>query len=159
MQKTFVSARLTRFGGFQRDNQLLNLGTDSSSSWMTAGFTLLELVVAFSLLAIAVMGIYSTMIYVQTANRINRETQLATTACQQRMEELLAEDWQKLPARDGESIQISGLPYPVGSNNNGKVIVDSTYISQNILKIIVTVKWKSLDKERSISLSTLTEKK
>ena len=158
MQKNFVFVRPSRFSGFQIDSRLLNLGTGSSRG-LAAGFTLLELAVAFSILVIAIMGIYSTMIYVLAINRLNRETQLATTACQQRIEELLAEDWQKLPARDGEPIQVSGLPYPVGSNNNGTVLVDSTYISQNILKIIITVRWKSLDRERSITLSTLTEKK
>src|SRR5688500_2592545 len=78
-----------------------------TTSRTSRGMTLLEVVVALSLLMVLLLGLASGMTSGMSLDALTRERVAATIQAASRMDEVVALDWDQLPTRDGETFDVT----------------------------------------------------
>lgn len=102
----------------------------------TAGFTLIEVVIALGLLAFTLLGIFQMQFYAMRGNVLSQGTTSAIHLAQAQMETLLASDYTSLA---------SIAPAPVQDAKNNSYTLTTTVAANvplaNMKTITITVSW------------------
>lgn len=121
------------------------------------GFSLLEVMVAVSILAIALMGIMSLYINTITLSEVNREAQFATFAAQQKLEEIRGMAFANIPtvypAGTPVYFAVTGLRAFGANPQPGWVTVD--YTNPSLISVTVQVRWDGVRGEGNVRFSTM----
>jgi prepilin-type N-terminal cleavage/methylation domain-containing protein len=137
-------------------------GRDGARSRKTRrGLSLLEIMIALAILAVALSGIISATLHGQTMQDLNRQLDLARAACVSKMEELRARNWDTIVTLYGglpnanNRFGVPGLrpPPAVAANQMGVVTLDVT--NANLLEVRVRVDWQSQKGVRKYETSML----
>jgi type II secretory pathway pseudopilin PulG len=112
------------------------------------GFTLLELVIATAIFVFTAAGILSLVISCIILNEINRNTLVAYTAIQSKMEEIKSQPFDGVNAYNGQIFDLSG--FPVG---DGKGMVTVNTINSNRLNITIDGCFKSYNRTTGNNIS------
>jgi prepilin-type N-terminal cleavage/methylation domain-containing protein len=145
----------------------------------TVGFTLMEVMVAASILALFIVGAVSTMAQINRWAASARLRTLATSLVQQRIDQIMTVPWSTTDAAAGKTPTVlttgktteSSLPLNNDSLNNqtglssaytnldvqviDKRVTDITVISARLLRADVTVSYTYRSHGYTISMSTL----
>jgi len=97
------------------------------------GFSLIELMVAVAILAMAIFGIFHAYSTGFMGMADARAVTVATNYAREAMEDIKNMDFDKIPASESSSVTVNGIIY------NRQVIVQE---NQNIKRVITTVTWK-----------------
>lgn len=130
-----------------------------SFSNSAGGFTLLEVIVAVSILSVALMGILALYIHTITLSEVNRETQIATFAGQQKLDEIRAMDFNNIltsyPAGATTYFAVNGLrPFGIPPDPQpGAVTVDNT--NNRLLNVQVRIRWSGVRGEGGVTFTTM----
>lgn len=113
------------------------------------GFTVVELVVAMAVFAIAIVGILSVIIHTITQNQIDRDYDLAKQALSSKMAEIKQHNF------DDIVVDYAGKTFPVAElqNSNGVITIDSS--NPNLLDVQITLTWQSIKTSRTYSISKM----
>ncbi|MBI4713136.1 MAG: prepilin-type N-terminal cleavage/methylation domain-containing protein [Planctomycetes bacterium] len=104
------------------------------------GFTLLEVIIAMTILVVGVVGLLGGFSLGLNSNQNLQHQTLATKACQEMMEQLKAMDFANLPAQNGLLFDTFEIKEERNGDNLGNVIVaDVSGGLGNVLEITVTV--------------------
>jgi len=85
-----------------------------------AGMTLLEIVIAFMVLAIAIVGTMSLIIVVASHNEARAESNMAYKACQDILERLLSMDYATMTAQNGVTFAVTKIN---PTQNIGSIVI------------------------------------
>ena len=126
-----------------------------------SAFTLIEVVIAAAILAVAVVGMLAAVVNCHTAIATAREKTIAIAAVQQKLEEVRNTSFSAIDNFDATTFDVEGLSGPDG-DDPGDVLVSQVPIEDppnpdsldNLLRIDVTVTWESGG--RTLSTSALT---
>ena len=99
------------------------------------GFTLPELLIAIAVLAITTGGILSLFISCILLNETNRNTMLAYTAIQSKMEEIKNQPFDNIATYDGQVFDLSGFPAEAGKGRVSVTTIPSTQNNRLSIKI------------------------
>lgn len=103
-----------------------------------SGLTLLELIIATAILVVAISGLLAIFIGLFSMNEGARKLTLATTAAQDKMEEIRNSDYAALyTAYNGTSFNPDGF---ATAEAKGAVSIDNT--DPDLLKVHISVSWK-----------------
>lgn len=125
------------------------------------GLSLLEIMIALAVLAIALSGIISATLHGQTMQDLNRQLDLARNAAMTKMEEVRARDFTTIVTTYGGAANannrfgVTGLrpPPSVLANQIGVVSLDAS--NANLIEVRVRVDWQSQKGVRKYETSTL----
>jgi prepilin-type N-terminal cleavage/methylation domain-containing protein len=121
------------------------------------GFTLLEVVVAVSILSIALMGIMALYVHTIALSEVNRETQIATFAAQSKLDEIRAMNFNNIlttyPPGASTYFAVSGLRAFAPDPQPGSVTTDNT--NANLINVQVRVRWQGVRGEGTVTFTTM----
>ena len=128
------------------------------------GFTLLEVMIAMTILAVALMGVLSLYANTMILAEVNKNSRTATFAAQQKVEEVrglvsptatdpLSAVRTAYPSGTTTYFAVSGLAVYGSEPNPGSVVVD--YTNANLLNVTVKVHWKGVRGEDSVTVTTM----
>lgn len=128
-----------------------------------AGLTLLELFVALGIFSVVALGLVSAILGADRLRTFSRERAAAGLAAASRVEEVLASDWEALPARSGETFPVaiegqagSWALTPLAGDPEPGLVTISDGASPDLRRVRVTVRWRSrAGGEGRVELSTL----
>lgn len=131
------------------------------------GFTLVEVVVAISILVVGILAIIQLFPIGMTANRISRQTTQANNLAQEKMEEIISFHYDDLTTGIIENrAKVDTDPqnqfYAYERQVEANLVDKNLAISQTdigLKKITVTVWWKEKDEEKNIILRKLISEK
>ena len=121
-----------------------------------AGFSLLEVVIALAIIAIALLGIVSTFVHSINMGESEREQQIAKQAASKKIEEIRTATFDTLYATyNGDTFAVDKLVHAGGPGGKGlgTVAVDNT--NADLLEIQVTVQWKGILGDGTYSLRSM----
>ena len=138
---------------------------EARSRRTSAGFTLVELMMALAIIAIALFGILSMIIQTMAMRETARENQLAKEWVQQRIEEVKTRPYSDLktvafiPA-GGTTVHVANFSSPNTppqlAEAAGVLRVD--YTDANLCEIVATIHWKGRTGRGMYSMRTLSAK-
>lgn len=103
------------------------------------GFTLLELMIAVSVLIVAMAGLMAVFTHLISLNENSRKLTLAVEACQDKLEEMRNSNFSTLfTTYNGTSFNPNGFP---AGEAKGIVSVNNT--NPNLLQVFVSVSWRT----------------
>lgn len=120
----------------------------------TAGFSLVEMLGAVTILAVALLGVISTIVTVMSLNEDTRGRTLALTSAQRMMEQVQSNVHHEIPtlfASPNDTFDVPGLTPQDGSSTVGSIAVDAT--DAGLYVVTITVAWKGKTGNRSFSLA------
>ena len=123
------------------------------------GFTLIEALLAMSLLSIAVFGMFSLLPAVMGYNEFAETVSTATTLAQAKVEALKSADWASIAVADPDPSPDLQLDENGNTGAGGiytrstTVAIDPTY--SNIKQITVTVSWGWKGDTKNVILKTM----
>ena len=123
------------------------------------GFTLIEALLAMSLLSIAVFGMFSLLHSVMWYNEFAETVTTATTLAQDKVEALKNTDYESIPVADPDPDPDLGLDENGNTGAGGiysrttTVTIDPTY--SNIKRITVDVSWSWKGNQKDVTLRTM----
>ena len=123
------------------------------------GFTLIEALLAMSLLSIAVFGMFSLLPAVMGYNEFAETVSTATTLAQAKVEALKSADWASIAVADPDPSPDLQLDENGNTGAGGiytrftTVAIDPTY--SNIKQITVTVSWGWKGDTKNVTLKTM----
>lgn len=123
------------------------------------GFTLIEALLAMSLLSIAVFGMFSLLNSVMGYNKYAETITTATTLAQDKVEALKNTDYASIPVADPDPDPDLGLDENGNTGAGGiysrttTVTIDPTY--SNIKRVTVTVSWSWKGNQKDVTLRTM----
>jgi Tfp pilus assembly protein PilV len=134
-----------------------------------AGFSLLEVVIGFSLVTVAVLTILQVMLTSSIVDEETREVQIAVKAAEGKVEEILAYDYQgdiddfiaHWTSAQYNTFTVPALTAPTATEANpqamhGAITIDSA--DPLLVRMTVTVNWTSRRGQRPMSVaSAITE--
>jgi type II secretion system protein I len=116
------------------------------------GFTLLEVVIALSVLVIAIMGVVAAVVTSLKAGSVARERTVALAAAQQELEELIAASEVEILNAHNDPFTVDGLTQRPDGTPLGQITIDST--EAPLYKIEVMVRWVGAYGNEQLSLDT-----
>ena len=120
------------------------------------GFSLLEVMVSLSIIAIALMAIVSTVLHTIRMKESEKEQQIAKQAVTRKVEELKAGTFSTLFATyDGTTFGVADLVHTAGPTGQGLGTVEIDNTNSELLDITVTVQWNGILGDGTYSLRTL----
>jgi type II secretory pathway pseudopilin PulG len=116
------------------------------------GFSIVELVIAMGVLAVALLGIMSLYMNTVTLSEVNREIQSATFAAQQKLEEIRGTPFNSIPnlypAGTTAYFEV-GKMIPVPPDlKPGSLTVD--YSNPYLINVTVRIRWRGIRGESAI---------
>jgi prepilin-type N-terminal cleavage/methylation domain-containing protein len=136
---------------------------NGSAGHASAGFTLVELMMAVSIALLCLSGIFMTTTMATKNRQAERDRQLAMAACELRMEQLRAMTFAQLPGQNNLRFQVdldndsrpdlrtvAGTPLP-------GVVTVTTQSSSGTLRLYrvrTSVRWQSVTGIRTVSLES-----
>ncbi len=125
-----------------------------------SGFTLLEVLVASVILAVAILGMISAILYIHRLNQSARENELAVQGGQQMVEEVIACPLDQVETSyGGYTFDVSGLS-PRSDDPDGKVgsiEVDGSDLA--LVQVTVQIEWTGIYGDRSLRFDTTMTKR
>ena len=123
------------------------------------GFTLIEALLAMSLLSIAVFGMFSLLPSVMGYNDFAETVTTATTLAQDKVEALKNTDYSSIPLADPDPNPDLGLDEN-GNTGAGGIYSRSTIVKldptySNIKQVTVTVSWSWKGNQKDVTLRTM----
>jgi type II secretory pathway pseudopilin PulG len=121
--------------------------------------TLLELMVALTVLAVAIVGMLSGIAFNIKHNELNRRRSVSLHAMQQKMEEIqsaAADNFSTVYGTyNNENFSVTGLTAPTSDSDGqpGKVTIDNT--DPALLDVTVTINYQSSAGDQSMNTGTL----
>lgn len=111
---------------------------------LRGGFTLVEVMIAVTILAVASGGLIAAFTGCFTVNEGARNSTIAINGAQKKMEEIRNYDFDDIYSDyNGATFEVAGLHEEGSENKEGSIVVDNT--NSNLLKVTVTVCWKQKD--------------
>lgn len=130
------------------------------------GFTILEVVIALSIICFALFAVVSMILHTTTANQTLREQELARESATAKLEEIKARAADPnafTPATaqylfdlyNGAAFDVAGLSDPTNAPGlqSGRVVVDNS--NPNLFDVKVTIRWKGRQGSRSYTVGSL----
>lgn len=122
------------------------------------GFSLLEVIVAVSVLAIAVTGMMALYFNTAIMTEFNQEVKAATFASQQKLEEIRGTAYTSIatsyPAGTTQYFAVPKLaPFVASDPQAGSVVVD--YGNPSLLNVTVRVHWNGVRGEGNLQVTTM----
>ncbi len=117
------------------------------------GFTLIELIVAASIIAIGILGTISSYTYMAKASMTAQETTVAANAARAKVDELQGQTFDRVVgtyAGQTVTFDVPGL-FP---NPAGRVTAVQVGAAPTVLEITVTIAWQGIHEPRTTSYST-----
>lgn len=133
----------------------MQLGNNSPALQRQRGFTLLEVMIAMVVIAIALFAAISMIFHTSTAKETMREQEIAKEAASAKIEEIKAHAFDQIfSTYNGASFTVTGLNAPSGAGKGlGSVAVDST--NPNLYEVTVTIRWRGVQGSRSYLMRNL----
>jgi Tfp pilus assembly protein PilV len=118
------------------------------------GLTLVEIIIALTVIVGAILGVASLLLYTSRLNESEREYALARQSIFSKIEEIKKHNFDYV-VTDYSTGGSPGPNFIVTKlyNSQGTIYINST--NPNLLLITVTVSWQSVNGQRSISSNTL----
>jgi prepilin-type N-terminal cleavage/methylation domain-containing protein len=118
------------------------------------GMTLIEIMIAVSVLAIAMLGLLTAMPVATQATRDAEEHEIARHAIEEKIAEIRAAGWAKTDAFDGTVEAVTGLKQ---YGNDAECLAVTIAVGPDGTKAVnVIVRWRGLDKvARQVAITTL----
>jgi prepilin-type N-terminal cleavage/methylation domain-containing protein len=134
------------------------------------GFTLLELMIAMSVIAVALFGILAMITQMVAMREVNRESEIAKEWVQQEIEKVKSYPFTSLNTAGTYAANTSGPsgaaytgttamalhPAPALANASGTVLVN--YANPNLYEIVVTLNWKGRKGSGTYTMRSLISK-
>ena len=119
------------------------------------GFTLLEVMIALAVIAVALFAALSMILQTASAKESMREQEIAKEAASAKLEEIKARTFAQIYSTyNGAAFTVAGLNAPTGTGRGlGSVAIDST--NPNLYEITVTIRWKGTQGARSYLMRNL----
>jgi prepilin-type N-terminal cleavage/methylation domain-containing protein len=128
-----------------------------------AGMTLVEVIVAIAVFALAVLGLLSSIGNSASIDQATRETNIAVLAARAKIEQITAAGYTGVPQygiSPYNAFAVSGLTPQVSGQQQGQVIVQQITTSNSaIYDITVRVQWKGAMGNRVEVLKTMIAEK
>ena len=138
----------------------------------TAGLTMVELMIALIIMAIAMLGVVSVMLHTMKAKELTREYDIAKEAAFSKLEGMRALNWVSENDNTGPYLSdmnstiyddwsIAGLNHTTTADKKGKgsIVVfnknDVTNFNENLLDVEVTIEWIGIDGVRKHSVRSM----
>lgn len=103
-----------------------------------SGFTLLELMIAVSVLIVALAGLLAVFAHLMSLNENSRKLTLAVTACQAKLEEMRNSNFSTLyTTYNATNFNPGGF-----SSGEAKAAVSINNSNPNLLQVFVSVSWR-----------------
>lgn len=119
----------------------------------TAGFTVIEIMVALVVLSTLAFSLATSMVAVQRVNSGTRERDVAREAAHSRLQVISALDYAQLGQRDGDVFVVDELTgQSANPGNPGSVTVME--VRTGLTRVTVRVDWDGVLGEQSFELST-----
>jgi len=102
------------------------------------GFTLLELMITAAILVVSITGLLALFVGLASLNQNSKNTTLAMTACQDKMEEIRDSDFSTLYANyNGTNFNPAGFPV---ADAEGAISIDNT--DPDLLEVCAAISWR-----------------
>jgi prepilin-type N-terminal cleavage/methylation domain-containing protein len=103
-------------------------GTASRGRASRAGFSLLEVMLSMSILAIAIVGTASAVLVSSKLNDRSRYEAIALEAAEDKLAQIRETAFANVATTfSGQTFTVAGLPYPTGTVVHGEVIVNDVW--------------------------------
>lgn len=119
------------------------------------GMHLLEMSIAVAIIAIGLMGSLAIWANLRTLDKLTQEYNIAVHAASQKMEEILAQDWERIMAFNYaplNSFSVKGLALQEHVTIHGLVGVETDY-RLGIHVLTITVRWKDSHGNKRVVLN------
>ena len=121
-----------------------------------AGFTLLEVLIASIVLAIALMGLLSAILYIHTLNQGSRENGLALRGASEKMEEVMSQDLDTVVADyDLFAFDVEGLSEQQNDPDARVGLVDIDDTNPDLLQVHIEVLWRGRTGNNAVRLDSM----
>mgnify|MGYP001581143603 CR=1 FL=1 len=121
-----------------------------------AGFTLLEVLIASIVLAIALMGLLSAILYIHTLNQGSRENELALRGASEKMEEVMSQDLDTVVADyDLFAFDVEGLSEQQNDPDARVGLVDIDDTNPDLLQVHIEVLWRGRTGNNAVRLDSM----
>ncbi len=119
------------------------------------GFSLLEVMIALAVIAIALFAALSMIVQTASSKENMREQEIAKEAASAKIEEIKARTFGEIYATyNGAAFTVVGLNAPTGTGRGlGSVAIDAT--NPNLFEITITIRWKGTQGARSYLMRNL----
>lgn len=122
---------------------------------LRTGFSLLEVLIASVVLAVAILGMISAILYIHRLNQSARENELAVQGGQEMVEEVLSCPLDQVEsAYGGHAFDVGGLSarHDDPDGRVGTVAIDAS--DPTLVEVTVEVFWTGVTGDRSLRLDT-----
>lgn len=125
-----------------------------------SGVQLFELSVAISVIMLALLGTFSTIISVETLEKVTSERIKAVLAATAKMEEILSHEWDEILCYNTiplNTFVVKGLQVIDNKTTHGKIIITTDY-ENFIHTITIIITWKSFGRRLTLNLKASCSK-